>query len=165
MMPTTPAHPDQDPRLSPRPRRRSPVLLVAVIVAALLLVVGGGVAAASRVLGSGDAASDTDQPRRTTAELARKGLNCNQPKPVTESVEPAQERLSCATGGGSTAIVSTFANGKTARADAEQAQKRLEDEGKWEGAAILVGPYWTVSCTMLVVCESAQGYLDGDLRS
>ena len=137
--------------------------LLAGLAVLVILALGGG-AAVYFLSGDGGASSDEGGIRRTAAELARKGLNCMQTTPVKESVAPAQERVKCATGGGSDAVVSTFENADAARKDADRVLDKQSSGAKKE-RGLVVGPYWTVNCSLRQVCEGAQDYLDGELLS
>ncbi|GAA0279142.1 hypothetical protein GCM10009539_78720 [Cryptosporangium japonicum] len=130
----------------------------------VLVVVAGGTAVFFATTSDAGASAAENGKRRTAAELARKGLNCMQTTPVTEGVAPAQERVKCSTGGGGDAVVSTFDSASAARQDADQAFGKLSRSAKKE-RGVVVGPYWTVSCSFRQVCEGARDYLDGELLS
>lgn len=148
------------PTPPPERRRRLAPLLVALAVVVVLALGAGAVAL---LTGGGDnAESAPDGQRRTAAELARKGLNCAQTEPVKTGVSPATERVKCATGGGSEAVVSTFENASVARKDAEAAMAKLSD-GDRADRGIVVGSYWTVNCSLRQVCEGAKEFLDGEM--
>ncbi|MFG1926984.1 hypothetical protein [Cryptosporangium sp. NPDC048952] len=130
----------------------------------VLVAVAGGAAVFFATGANGSSEAPAPGSRRTAAELARKGLNCMQTTPVTSGLAPAQERVKCATGGGGDAVVSTFENASTARKEAERAFEKLSDADKKE-RGVVVGSYWTVSCSFRQVCETAGDYLKGELLS
>lgn len=134
---------------------------------ALVLLLAGAVTAGVLLLGGDDAPSGAADsgPRVPASELATTHVfGCTAPVRSTDNpTGGALERVSCEAYGGHDVVVSTYPDAATARKDGEAVRKASYELDVATGSALLVGPYWTMNCSMRVDCETAQATAGGDL--